>query len=239
MDSNNTTSVENEEKFYTDAIHYWSSIPATIDGMLGGFGFISQTDIRDSKLLLKQLFNSKAPPGKDHALDCGAGIGRITKYLLTDFFHKVDLVEQNPNFLNQAKQYLGPKLQDKIGNYYSSGLQCFEPEESKYDVIWSQWVLGHLTDSDLVEFLKSCQNGLKPNGVIIIKENVSSSDVDKDEQDSSVTRPLDLYHRIFTKAGLDCYRQVKQRNFPKGLYTVYMFILKPQTALSEVTIENV
>jgi protein N-terminal methyltransferase len=85
----------------------------------------------------------------------------------------------------------------------------------------------------------NCRNGLKPNGVIIIKENVSSSDVDKDEQDSSVTRPLDLYHRIFTKAGLDCYRKVKQRNFPKGLYTVYMFILKPQTALSEVTIENV
>ncbi|RZC34374.1 N-terminal Xaa-Pro-Lys N-methyltransferase 1 [Asbolus verrucosus] len=227
------TQPENDEKFYSNAIQYWSEIPATIDGMLGGFGFISQTDIRDSKLLLKQLFNSKIPPGRDYALDCGAGIGRITKHLLTGFFNKVDLVEQNPEFLAQAKEYLGPKLEDKIGNYYSVGLQSFEPEDKKYDVIWSQWVLGHLTDSDLLTFLKSCQNGLKQNGVIIIKENISSSDeIDKDEQDSSVTRPLFLYHRIFTKAGLSCYRQVKQRNFPKGLYTVYMFILKPQAQSS-------
>lgn len=70
--------------------------------------------------------------------------------------------------------------------------------------------------------------GLKNNGIIIIKENVSSTDeVDKDHQDSSITRPFSLYRKIFELANLDCYRQVKQRNFPKGLYTVYMFVLKP------------
>ncbi|KAJ3655286.1 hypothetical protein Zmor_014421 [Zophobas morio] len=228
MELDTSSVIDNEESFYANAVQYWSEIPATIDGMLGGFGCISQTDIRDSKLLLKQLFNSKEPPQKAYALDCGAGIGRITKHLLTEFFDKVDLVEQNPQFLNQAKLYIGPKLQTKIENYYSVGLQSFVPEENKYDVIWSQWVLGHLTDSDLIEFLKSCQKGLKPNGVIIIKENISSTnDIDKDEQDSSVTRPLSLYRKIFTTAGLDCRRQVKQRNFPKGLYTVYMFVLKP------------
>lgn len=57
----------------------------------------------------------------------------------------------------------------------------------------------------------------------------STDEIDKDEQDSSVTRPLALYRKIFEKAGLDCYRQVKQRNFPKGLYTVYMFVLRPLT----------
>ncbi|XP_044268523.1 N-terminal Xaa-Pro-Lys N-methyltransferase 1 isoform X1 [Tribolium madens] len=223
-----------DETFYSNAVQYWSEIPPTIDGMLGGFGHISQTDIRDSKLLLKQLFNSKEPPGREYALDCGAGIGRITKHLLCDFFDNVDLVEQNPKFLSQAEQYLGVKLQEKIRNYYSVGLQSFKPETGKYDVIWCQWVLGHLTDLDLVTFLESCQSGLKLNGVIIIKENISSSDeIDKDERDSSVTRPLSLYREIFTKAGLDCYRQVKQRNFPKGLYTVYMFILRPQKLVPE------
>lgn len=48
-----------------------------------------------------------------------------------------------------------------------------------------------------------------------------------DEQDSSVTRPLELYREIFTKANLDCYRQMKQRNFPKSFYAVYMFALRP------------
>lgn len=48
-----------------------------------------------------------------------------------------------------------------------------------------------------------------------------------DEKDSSVTRPLELYRELFTKAKMDCYRQVKQRHFPKGIYNVYMFVLKP------------
>lgn len=64
----------------------------------------------------------------------------------------------------------------------------------------------------------------------MVKENISSSqEIEKDDQDSSITRPIAVLREIFTKAGLDCYRQEKQRNFPKGLYTVFMFILKPLT----------
>jgi len=37
-----------------------------------------------------------------------------------------------------------------------TGLQKFTPEEKAYDVQWIQWVLGHLTDKDLVDFLKRC-----------------------------------------------------------------------------------
>ncbi|KAJ8983419.1 hypothetical protein NQ317_005884 [Molorchus minor] len=53
---------KSDEVFYSDGANYWSEIPATVDGMLGGFGFISQTDIKGSKMFLKQLFNSKNPP---------------------------------------------------------------------------------------------------------------------------------------------------------------------------------
>lgn len=219
--------------FYTDAANYWSEIPATLNGMLGGFGFISETDIRASKLLLKQLFNSEKPPGRQNALDCGAGIGRITKFLLSDHFECVDLVEQNGAFLEQAKQYLGPKL-SKIGHFFPVGLQNFEPEAGRYDVIWIQWVLGHLTDSDLVKFLKLCQKGLKPGGVIVIKENTASSeDVDVDEKDSSVTRPFALLKSLFKSAGLDCIKLMKQNDFPKGLYSVYMFALRPLTCTEQ------
>ncbi|CAG9826031.1 unnamed protein product [Diabrotica balteata] len=216
-----------EELFYNNAVNYWSEIPATLDGMLGGFGYISQTDIKGSKMLLKQLFNSKDPPGREYAIDCGAGIGRISKFLLTEMFDKVDMVEQNAAFLEQAKKYLGPKIA-KVPNCYSVGLQNFEPEPNKYDVIWIQWVIGHLTNKDLVKFLKSCSKGLKKNGVIVLKENITSTDdIEKDEQDSSVTRPMYLFHQLFQKADLTCYRQSKQHNFPKGLFSVYMFVLKP------------
>jgi hypothetical protein len=41
--------------FYGNAAEYWSSVPATVDGVLGGFGFISRTDIQGSLSFLKQL----------------------------------------------------------------------------------------------------------------------------------------------------------------------------------------
>lgn len=47
----------NESQFYEKANEYWSQIPPTIDGMLGGFGCISNTDIRGSELFLKKIFN--------------------------------------------------------------------------------------------------------------------------------------------------------------------------------------
>ncbi|PSN53220.1 hypothetical protein C0J52_07994 [Blattella germanica] len=227
-DTNNTQNEDkNKTSFYSDAAQYWSSIPATVDGVLGGFGFISQTDIQGSIGFLKQLFKLQNPPGQGRALDCGAGIGRITKHLLIKYFDKVDLVEQNPAFLEEAKTYID--CNQKIGNLICNGLQDFKPEPKSYDVIWCQWVLGHLTDEDFVTFFNCCKKGLKPNGIIVVKENLTSSDkVEVDEQDSSVTRPVAIMRKLFKKAGLHCIKEQKQGNFPRGLYTVKMFALKPE-----------
>lgn len=41
-------------------------------------------------------------------LDCGAGIGRVTKLLLLKRFNNVDMVEQSPRLLNAAPAYIGP-----------------------------------------------------------------------------------------------------------------------------------
>jgi protein N-terminal methyltransferase len=45
------------------------------------------------------------------------------------------------------------------------------PTPGRYDVIWVQWVLGHLPDDDFVAFFKRCKLGLAPNGFICVKEN--------------------------------------------------------------------
>ena len=58
-------------------------------------------------------------PGNQRALDCGSGIGRITKHLLQRHFIKIDLVEQNPKFLVKAKDYL--QESGKVGNFFCSG----------------------------------------------------------------------------------------------------------------------
>lgn len=84
-------------------------------------------------------------------------------------------------------------LQGKPGvrNIYNMGLEEWEPGEGmRYDLIWIQWCVGHLTDEQLVQFLERCKSTLDPGvGVIVLKENNSTGGSDEfDEVDSSVTR---------------------------------------------------
>ncbi|XP_045764132.1 alpha N-terminal protein methyltransferase 1-like [Maniola jurtina] len=211
---------------YKKASEYWAEIPATLDGVLGGFGFISDIDIDGSTLFLQSILSSKNAPATRSALDCGAGIGRITKYLLAPHFDTVDVIEPDEKFIKSIIDFVG-EYKIKMGKLYQISLQKFEPEK-KYDVIWNQWVLGYLTDKDLVSYLQCCRNALAQNGVLIVKENVTSSGkTEGDETDSSVTRPLKEYLRIFKLAKLKRIKQCKQTNFPTGIYPVYMFALIP------------
>ena len=41
--------------------------------------------------------------GKGRVLDCGAGMGRITKALLLPRFEKVDMIEPAPSQIEKAK----------------------------------------------------------------------------------------------------------------------------------------
>ncbi len=166
----------------------------------------------------------KAKTQTTKALDCGAGIGRITKLLLTTVFDSVDLVEQNPNFVQHAPAYLGEDKARKVEKFICSGLQSFTPEPGRYDVIWIQWVLGHLTDEDFIAFFKRCKAGLRPNGIICVKENISFGDEPEfDEKDSSYTRPRETLMQLFAKTGLNLLKEEKQKHFPKELYEVRMF----------------
>jgi hypothetical protein len=38
----------------------------------------------------------------------------------------------------------------QVERFYCCGLQEFTPDPGRYDVIWSQWVLGHLNDGSAV-----------------------------------------------------------------------------------------
>jgi len=215
-----------DSPFYTDAAEYWASIPATVDGMLGGLSSISDIDLKGSQRFLNSLYQAVGHPGKERALDGGAGIGRITQGFLMKNFQVVDLVEQDPAFITEAKRLLEPT--NHKGQFFNTGLQNFTPEKEVYDVIWVQWVLGHLTDDDLIAFLKRCQTGLKKNGLIVLKENLTSSgQVEMDHTDSSVTRPHSLLVDIIQRSGMTIVKEQKQQRFPNDLYEVRMFALQP------------
>jgi protein N-terminal methyltransferase len=122
-----------------------------------------------------------------------------------------------------------------------------EDINSKFDVIWCQWSLGHLSNPDLVLFLARAKQALRdPESVIVVKENVcveieGSTDggVVFDDQDSSLTRYVmgaisdrvgidtlessdRTFKELFTEAGLSLYLEKTQEGFPEGLFEVKM-----------------
>lgn len=212
--------------FYSNAEGYWKDVAPTVDGMLGGYGSISNIDLNGSKAFLQKfLGEGEGKTGSVCALDCGAGIGRITKRLLLPLFSTVDLVDVTEEFLEQAKTYLA-EGGERVGKYHCCGLQDFVPESGRYDVIWIQWVIGHLTDDHLVDFLQRCQKSLRPNGLIVIKDNVSYEGVVPDDVDSSVCRDLDIVHGLVSRAGLSIVHEEQQMDFPKEIYQVHTLALR-------------
>jgi len=212
-------------KWYEKADEYWKGVEASVDGMLGGFSHISREDLRGSNEFLKEFLDGKIGPrlGTSHALDCGSGIGRIAKTLLLPIFGNVDLLEQNEEFLKTAKKYV---QSEKVKNFFCSGMQNFDFKEHKYDLIWVQWVTGHLIDSDFVSFLKKCKGALKSGGIIVIKENNSTKGFLVDKTDSSVTR-TDVHIRELIKgSGLTLVKVKLQARFPKEIFPVRMYAIR-------------
>jgi protein N-terminal methyltransferase len=212
------------QSWYRTSTEYWKDIDASNNGMLGGFAHISDADILGSYRFLIDFLEAKQNTTKrQSAIDFGAGIGRITKLLLAKLFKKVDLVEQNDKFLARARTEL--EGNGVTHRYLASALQDFK-FDAKYDVIWVQWVLLYLTDTDLIEFLRRCKTALSENGVIVVKENCTDKGFVLDVSDCSITRSVDHLRLIFHAAGLTLVREDIQTDFPKKLLPVRMFALK-------------
>eukprot|EP01125_Pyxidicula_operculata_P009018 TRINITY_DN2979_c0_g1_i4.p1 TRINITY_DN2979_c0_g1~~TRINITY_DN2979_c0_g1_i4.p1 ORF type:complete len:264 (-),score=45.20 TRINITY_DN2979_c0_g1_i4:328-1119(-) len=146
-----------EENWYGKSTNYWEGIPATVDGMLGGFEDVSNPDVRGSYTFVIDYVEgtSKHKLGSPiRALDVGAGIGRITQLLLSRIADKVDLLEQNPNFLKEAKEVV-LKDHPNVDSYLCFPMQKFQFTK-KYDLIWVQWVVIYLTDEDFISFFSVC-----------------------------------------------------------------------------------
>lgn len=216
-----------------NATKYWGAVDATVDGVLGGYGVISSSDA-DSSIAFAKQFLGETEVGR--ALDCGAGIGRVTREVLVKLAHKVDLVELVPKYIEQARLELAG--QPRVGDFFTSSLQAFSPAQGHYDLIWIQWVIGHLTDSEFVDFLRRCARGLRPGGWIMLKDNNASPKepglVDGhylvDEDDHSVMRTNSLVKGLIDEAGLELVKETRQTRFPQELCTVRMYALKPSPA---------
>ncbi|KAF4338375.1 Duf858 domain protein [Fusarium beomiforme] len=197
--------------------NYWQTVPASVDGMLGGFPSVSRVDLQGSRSFLAKLGIGK--PRVSRALEGGAG---ITKGLLVDIAETVDIIEPIAKFTAILVDTPG------IGQIFNVGLQDWQPNQGvKYDLIWTQWCAGQVPDTLLIQYLERCASALSPEGLIVVKENQSTAGEDTyDEVDSSVTRTDEGFRAIFDRAGLVVIRSELQKGFPKSLLPVRMYALK-------------
>nr|XP_004027930.1 N-terminal Xaa-Pro-Lys N-methyltransferase 2 [Gorilla gorilla gorilla] len=216
--------INGEMQFYARAKLFYQEVPAAEEGMMGNFIELSSPDIQASQKFLRKFVGGPGRAGTDCALDCGSGIGRVSKHVLLPVFNSVELVDMMESFLLEAQNYLQVKG-DKVESYHCYSLQEFTPPFRRYDVIWIQWVSGHLTDKDLLAFLSRCRDGLKENGIIILKDNVAQEGCILDLSDSSVTRDMDIFRSLIKKSGLVVLGQEKQDGFPEQCIPVWMFAL--------------
>jgi protein N-terminal methyltransferase len=187
-------------------------------------------------------------------VDCGAGIGRVTEGVLSSACETVDVVEpvakfadviQKSRLMRMKKTAMTkmeidknadntteiPEKEGMIENIYIIGLENWIPTE-KYDIIWNQWCLGNLTNSQLTMYLQRAANALTPHGIIVVKENISMDPEGRDiydEVDNSVTRTDKTFRKIFRDAGLILLKAEEQLGFPRhlGLLTVRSYALRP------------
>lgn len=212
--------VGSREKWYKNANDFWNSASRDVDGMLQGWAKVSEPDVKCSAAFLTKLIKAgKVKPGK--ALDCGGGIGRVSKELLVKFFDTVDIVDQASNLIDKAKTSI---CSPKMRNFFVSGLQDFDFAE-KYDCIWIQWVMLNLTDEDFVKFLIRCKKGLAPGGIICLKENEKVEGFDVDKTDCSITRSEAMHLKLIAAAGLTIIDRVQQPDYPEDLVPVKLYAL--------------
>ncbi|MDR3548581.1 MAG: methyltransferase domain-containing protein [Candidatus Pacebacteria bacterium] len=213
--------VGSKDEWYKRGNEYWNNVPRDASGMLQGWTQVCEPDIKCSFAFLSKLIKEgKLKPGK--ALDCGGGVGRVSKELLTKFFDIVDIVDQAPNLIEKAKTSIGSP---RMRNFFVSGLQDFAFAE-KYDCIWIQWVLMNLTDDDMVKFLARCKESLAPGGLICAKENEKAVGFIVDKEDYSITRSKAMHMKIFEAAGLKIVDSVEQPEFPPELIPVMLYALQ-------------
>lgn len=243
----------------SDAVAYWSSVESTVDGMLGGYPQISRIDLQSSSNFLIKLRRRRAQreaaqaeangttadahdkgskperalPLLERAVDCGAGIGRVTHGLLVNHFAVVDVVEPVAKFTQQlAATPVSESAKGRLGTIHTCGLESFVPDGGvKYDCVWNQWCLGQLTDAQLVAWLRRCSQSLVNGGWVVVKENMCTNingQDEFDEIDSSVTRSETKWEACFEEAGLKIAAQELQKSFPKDLFPVKIWALQPR-----------
>jgi protein N-terminal methyltransferase len=214
-------------EFYSPGLEYWARQEATLHGMLDGRLNTSPPDIAFSKVILDKYVTGHSL-GTTACVDVACGIGRISSLLLSKYFRRIDLVEPVAEFAAKAEADLRRAGID--ARKHVCGAQDWHCDDD-FDCFWLQWTLMFLTDDDCVALLRRCAAHLRPNGIIVVKENVVLSREKADalwwELDHSFSRALGHVCDLCVAAGLRIDFSEQQPDWDEELLPVQCLVLKP------------
>ena len=220
---------ENRDEWYAANAVWWEQ------GGSGGYGGKTddeamvgdeggQEDGEEGLAFLDKLLSTSPSLGFVQAVDCGAGVGRVTKNILLKRYDAVHLVEADPGWSKQSRTYLGKKRARKC-TFTCARLQDLSVDiidgwgSPGANLIWLQWTLQYLTDSDVVDTLKNLAGGLiEHTGILVVKENrpYGAARTDRFQMETpaggcgendgrgryDITRSDDHHRLLFDRAGL-------------------------------------
>lgn len=227
-------------------MRFWKKAAANVEGMTGGG--VSDLDLPWSSDALEYLAQQYGGQRRrfGHALDVGAGIGRVALKVLRQRCDRVDLLEPVAKHLERAKAALGD---DWPGRFFHSTLQDFKIPvgQSRYDLVWCQWIFMYITDDSVVAFFRYVASALlAPRAVLVVKENVAKkvhgSYFDDEEGDlwrgegirqgsapMSVLRTAGHFMGLFQRAGLRLLWRRRQKFTSDELPMVLFALAAPET----------
>jgi SAM-dependent methyltransferase len=178
---------------------FWKNKKPDLDSMCG-FKELNEEDLINTETIFRQLLNKKYK----RALDVGSGIGRISFNFLYNIVEEIDLLDINKTFLQVAELEQQKIAGNKIKNFYCNEIQKFKFEFT-YELIFIQWVLEYLNDSQLEKFIKNVYDNLDQDGVVVIKENVNLESISSFiyPKEGSLIRNPKVFEEIFLDSGFE------------------------------------
>jgi len=140
---------------------YWKQYEPSLESMM-----LSQ-DAKNLDEMERDEILSYVPDVKDKSvLELGSGIGRFTEYLAKGSKHltTVDFIEQyvERNRANNNAPHI---------DFVSADVTTLQLPATKYDIIFSNWLLMYLDDNEISQLTLKMLSWLKDGGILFIRES--------------------------------------------------------------------
>lgn len=120
---------------------------------------------------LALMFQDISIQGKK-ALDIGSGLGGVAYYLAREHDCQVTGLEINPWMVKEAEKRAPREIKNKLNFVLSTSNDCLPFEDDSFDIVYSKGVFCHIENKRGI--LNECYRILKPGGVLIVNDFLSS-----------------------------------------------------------------